>query len=178
MSLIKLTLKYVSDSLKHIFLISVFLLSWHFQGLYGFDWTDTTYHFQQAINIANGLKLNEDFFSHVPGLSFVIEGQILNFFGKNYHIHRNVGLFFPLIHYFCIFILFYEIFKQLKKENALNLAFVFSSVVLMTYWGEQIYWNFTYLATTISVGLSLLIYYLSSSKLKIRDFGTVFGPPA
>jgi hypothetical protein len=151
-------------SSKHIILVSVLLFSWHFQGLYGFDWTDTTYHFQEAINIANGLKLNQDFFSHVPGLSFLVEGQVLKIFGKNFYVHRNAGLIFPLIHYFCIFILFYEILKKIKKENVFNLAITFSSIVLMAYWGEQIYWNFTYFAMSISAGLSLVLYYLLSSK--------------
>ena len=57
----------------NILVITTILLPWHITGLYGFDWTDTTYNFQQALNILNNKKINQDFFLHVPGFSFLLE---------------------------------------------------------------------------------------------------------
>ena len=76
----------------NVFIILILLLPWHIFGLYGFDWYDPGYNFQQALNILNNKKINQDFFTHIPGFSFFLEALLLKIFGITFENHRNFGL--------------------------------------------------------------------------------------
>ena len=56
------------DKFYFLLIVSLFLTliyPWHWNGLYGFDWTDTTYHFQQALNVYRGAVIGADFANNI-----------------------------------------------------------------------------------------------------------------
>lgn len=150
-----------------LFIIFFLLITtWFWDGLYGFDWTDTTYHFQQALNIYNGKILGADFRSHVPGLSFWIEAQFFKFFGAKFIVHRVLGLLFPFVAMTCLAIIISLSLKELRQQDRIAWVLALSSVAVTSVWGNQLYFNFTDLAGAISFLLAVLIFF--SYQLKSR----------
>jgi hypothetical protein len=158
----------------NIFLILNILLPWHIRGLYGFDWTDTTYSFQEALNILNDKKINKDFFSHIPGLSFILEAFFLKIFGISYQNHRNFGLIFPIIQYACLVLIISKILYYHNQKNYQLSSIFFSVTIMMSYWGMQLSWDNSSLAITFSFIISTLLFFLYNKVNKIYIFSIIF----
>ena len=142
-----------------LLLITFFLLitPWFWDGLYGFDWTDTTFHFQQALNIFNKYEIGSDFRSHVPGLSFWIEAQFFKFFGANFIVHRFLGLIFPLISMIALVLIFNNALVDLNLRDRILWSISLSSLTISSIWGQQIYWLNSSFAPAISFLLAAII---------------------
>ena len=121
-----------------LFILSL-LLPAHINGLYGFDWTDTTFDFQQALNILNNQDIGKDFFTHIPGFSYISEAFFLNFFGVSFENHRNLGLIFPIIEYLCCYLIIFKILTLNNQKNYHFWSIIFSSLILVSYWGTQLF---------------------------------------
>ena len=106
----------VSITLNILAIITILLPS-HILGLYGFHWNDTTYNFQQALNILNNKEINQDFFTHIPGFSFLLEAFFLKIFGTTYENHRNFGLIFPITQYLCSVLVVSKILYNFNQKN-------------------------------------------------------------
>ena len=158
----------------NILVITTILLPWHITGLYGFDWTDTTYNFQQALNILNNKKINQDFFLHVPGFSFLLEAFFLKIFGITYENHRNLGLIFPITQYMCSFLVVSKILHNYNQKNYQLWATILSTIILTTYWGIQISWDVGGLAITLSFILTTLLFLLYENLNKSYFFFIIF----
>ena len=157
----------------NIFLILNILLPWNIRGLYGFDWTDTTYSFQEALNILNDKKINKDFFSHIPGLSFILEAFFLKIFGISYQNHRNFGLIFPIIQYACLVLIISKILYYHNEKNYQLSSIFFSVTIMMSYWGMQLSWDNSSLAITFSFIISTLLFFLYNKVNKIYIFSEI-----
>ena len=131
---------------------------WFWKGLYGFDWEDTTYHFQQALNVYNGDVIGDNLRSHVPGLSFWIEAQLFNYFGAEFLVHRTLGLIFPFITMVSLSMIFSFSFKYMRLQNKIVWVLALSSMAVVSFWGQQIYFSFTFLAGAISFLLAALVF--------------------
>lgn len=163
-------LKYFSANLEKLYFLLIVLLfliliyPWYWNGLYGFDWTDTTYHFQQALNVYNGASIGADFQSHTPGLSFWMEAQLFKIFGADFMVHRQLGLLFP----FLVMLSLAAIFEHNLKDLRLPLRAIWvsslSSVAVTSIWGNQLYFSFTDLAGAISFIIAALIILTVNTK--------------
>ena len=158
----------------NIFIILIILLPWHISGLYGFDWTDPAYNFQQALNILNNKKINQDFFTHIPGLSFFLEALLLKSFGITFENHRNFGLIFPITQYLCSVLFLSKILSDYKLKNYEFWSVILSSSILTSFWGIQLYWDVTNLAITFSFIIATLIFFLYENKNKFYFFLIIF----
>ena len=134
--------------------VSLILMPSFYAGLYGLDWTDTTYNFQEAINVVNGLRPHNEFSTHVGGLSFLIEGVFLKYFGADYFIHRVLGFLINVIS----ITLLYKIAERVTKNS--NYSFLLAGIATFIIAGTQSSYTFTSLALM----LSLLIAYTFLNK--------------
>lgn len=123
--------------------LSINLLPWFLSGLYGLDWSDTSYHFQQALNVYNGLLPQRDFHSHVPGLSFVIESKFLSFFGPHFLAHRALGILAPSIVVFSVVYVSLDLLHDETRTTQIAVAALISLSTSASFWGEQLYFSFS-----------------------------------
>jgi len=156
-----------------LFILSL-LLPAHFNGLYGFDWTDTTFDFQQALNILNNQDIGKDFFTHIPGFSYISEAFFLNFFGVSFENHRNLGLIFPIIEYLCCYLIIFKILALNNQKNYHFWSIIFSSLIIVSYWGTQLFWSNFRLAITYSFLIFTLIFFSYHKVNKILNITFVF----
>jgi hypothetical protein len=123
-------------------------------GLYGLDWTDTTYNFQEAINVVNGLRPHNGFSTHVGGLSFLIEGVLLKYFGADYFIHRALG--------FLIYVISVTLVYKIADRATKNRAYAILLAGVVVFYIAGIQSSFTF--TSLALMLSLLIAYIFLNK--------------
>jgi hypothetical protein len=142
--------------LSLLFSISMFTLlfaSAFYRGLYGLDWTDSTYTFQEALNVLNGLIPHKDTSPPVPGLSFVLEAWALKLFGVNYFVHRWLG--FAVLVF--TFVGFFFVCRLLFKKTAD--AIVVSLLGAVPHLGSQSWFSFTPLALMMTIWIAAAFMY-------------------
>lgn len=147
------------------FVVTLVLIKGFLDGLYGLDWTDYTYHFQQALNVLDGRLPHRDFHTHVGGLSFVLEAFLLSMFGDSYETHRVLGLVVRVLSLtvtYCIF--------RIARFSVLQ-AFVFTLVISALFIGFQDFYNFTYLGRFLS--LLYLALFMWSFRIDVRRWPSV-----
>lgn len=137
---------------------ALLIVPWFFEGLYGFDWTDTTYHFQQALAVFHGQEIGRDVHSHVPGLSFWLEAKIFGIAGAEFQVHRYLGLVAPGVTFLAVALIFHSLLKETDIFPHLAWASALSSLAVTSIWGAQLFWAFSPLAAALSVVLTALIY--------------------
>lgn len=116
--------------------VLVFLLPGFVRALYGLDWTDTSYHFQEALNVLHGRYPHADFRTHVGGLSFLVEAWILKIFGAEYAIHRYLGLVISG----SIGVLVYATLRLLGMSRGTSL--ILALVAVVPDLGQQTYFSY------------------------------------
>jgi hypothetical protein len=133
--------------LSSAILFCVIIIPPFIRGLYGIDWTDTTFHYQEAINIINGRFPFKDFLSPVLGLSFYIEAYLFKLGSPTYLFHRGLGLLILYVISFSAILL--SLVMGLKKWQTI----VISLGIALFYAGNQVAFSYTFL----SLGISLLV---------------------
>ncbi len=152
---------FLPAALAPVFLLLV--LPWFTRGLYGFDWTDTTYHFQQALNVQQGREIGADFHSHVPGLSFWLEAMVLEITGADFRVHRYLGLIAPAVTFLALAAIFHSLLGDMQFLQRVLWLLALASLAVTSIWGVQLFWSFSPLAAALSVVLATLIYALFQS---------------
>ena len=146
-------MNFLLSLLLAIGLFTLMLASAFNRGLYGLDWTDSTYTFQEALNVLNGLIPHKDTSPAVPGLSFVLEAWALKFLGVNYFVHRWLGfivLVFTFVGYFFVCRL---LFKRTAD------AIVISLLGAVPHLGTQSWFSFTPLALMMTIWIAAAFMY-------------------
>ncbi|MCG8670487.1 MAG: hypothetical protein MI867_13805 [Pseudomonadales bacterium] len=127
--------------MKIFYLLAVVIFFWlNFNyGLYGLDWTDSTYHYQAAQNVIDGKVPHRDFHAPVPGLSFVIEAQLLELVGNTYYVHRVLGFVILLLGVMgvCLAVAVWLVRESTKSKAVVVLAYCISLL------NTQAYFNYT-----------------------------------
>ena len=162
-------LKYKALFTLLFFSILITLLPWHIKGLYGFDWTDTTFAFQGAMNVFEGLALHKERAFFIPGLNFVIEAYVFKIFSPHFIVHRNLGLVLPIINSLCLFYISYKIISISNRSISVFWALPIALLPIVSISGQQIYWTYSRLAVTESfiIAATLISLFLSKSNLAL-----------
>ena len=150
-------------------MLSILLIPSFLRGLYGIDWTDSTYTFQEALNVINGLVPQKDTNPPVPGLSFLVEAWILKLFGVNYYVHRFLGLAISLLTFLSCYIVFVN--SGLKKADAI----VITLLAALLHVGIQSVYSFTNLAVAMTLSLSAALAYLTRrGSINLHFYSSIF----
>jgi hypothetical protein len=155
--------KFWLDLTLSITLLTLLLTSGFYRGLYGLEWTDSTYTFQEALNVLNGLVPHRDTSPPVPGLSFVIEALVLKLFGANYFIHRCLGFVVSVFTFVGCFFVCRFFFKNTSD------AVVISLLGATTHLGTQSFFSYTPLALAMTIWISAAVLYFQNARGRKRE---------